>query len=146
MMIIPTTTFERMRNFYLLSSLVNVVIIALSGQIVFPLIEKMATNYVSHYLETSIFVDYGFYFYVFIFWWIAPFSIFLVKDYTKHLLYFIAVSMFWGIVILISSLKYDIETILYDTAVFMAPSIFISILIYFSQLVIGKKFLPALYK
>ncbi len=135
-----------MQKFYLMTVIVNIGILILFGQFAFPLIENIADIYVSHYMELGQTANYALYFYIFIFWWLAPLSILWIKNYSNHLLLFISISILWGLIILISSLRYNLETILYDIFLFMASSFTISVLVYYSQMIIGKKLLSTLYK
>jgi hypothetical protein len=135
-----------MRKFYLATAIVNIGILILFGQFIFPFIEKIGDTWVSHYIEVSKITDYALSFYILIFWWFAPLSILWIKNYSNHLLLFISISILWGLIILINSLTYNPEEILYDIFLFMTSSVIVSILIHYSQIIIGKKLLPTLYK
>lgn len=135
-----------MRKFYFLSCLSNFLILLLVGQFVFPLIEGIVSNHIKKFTEISCYVNYSYYFYFFVFWWLAPLSILLIKNYLKHLLLFITINVLLAVIILISSFKYGFEIILYDLLLFIVPSMVISISVYYSQMIIGKKLLPTKYK
>ncbi|PKH50340.1 hypothetical protein CXF68_06335 [Tenacibaculum sp. Bg11-29] len=121
-------------------------ILIIVGQIIIPLLEVTANAYIGNYVEISSYVNYAYYFYIFIFWWLAPFTILLIKNYFQHLYYFIAVSIILGIIVLVKSFSHSFDAFLYDLILFIIPTILISIVTYFSQKLIGKKLLPTMYK
>ncbi len=77
-----------MKKFYIISSIINLGVLYFLGQVLFPLLEHTANDYVSHYVETSIFVHYGHNFYTLVFWWLAPLYILWIKNYHLHLFVF----------------------------------------------------------
>lgn len=135
-----------MKKFYAIATLINVTILIIVGQIIIPLLEVTTNAYIGNYVEISSYVNYAYHFYIFIFWWLAPFTILLIKNHFQHLYYFIAVSIILGIIVLIKSFNHSFDVFLYDTILFSIPAILISILTYFSQMLIGKKLLPTMYK
>lgn len=135
-----------MKKFYTIAALINMTILIVVGQIIIPLLEVTTNAYIGNYVEISSYVNYAYHFYIFIFWWLAPFTILLIKNHFQHLYYFIAVSIILGIIVLIKSFNQSFDVFLYDTILFSIPAILISILTYFSQMLIGKKLLPTMYK
>ena len=135
-----------MKKFYTIAALVNMTILIVVGQIIIPLLEVTTNAYIGNYVEISSYVNYAYHFYIFIFWWLAPFTILLIKNHFQHLYYFIAVSIILGIIVLIISFNQSFDVFLYDTILFSIPAILFSILTYFSQMLIGEKLLPTMYK
>ncbi|WP_064965872.1 hypothetical protein [Tenacibaculum ovolyticum] len=135
-----------MKKFYTIAALINMTILIVVGQIIIPLFEVTTNAYIGNYVEISSYMNYGYYFYIFIFWWLAPFTILLIKNYLQHLYYFIAVSIILGIIVLVKSFSHSFDAFLYDLILFIIPTILISIVTYFSQKLIGKKLLPTMYK
>ena len=149
-------------KFHFLASLLNIFLIFLLMNLHEYVIEKYIDSH-------AFFARMGAYFYkiyalsLFIISWVAPFSIYKFKNYKKH--FYLFLSFFLLVIILligynillhITSYKEyynDISHYIIERSIFIGikeetliASFFISTLIYFSQMIIGKKLLPTLYK
>ncbi len=133
-----------MKKFYFIATLINLSILILVILIIFPLTENMIIDNSKRFFETNYYVEYSFYFYIFIFWWAAPLLILLNRDYPKHLYYFISTNILLTLFIFIKSYNFDL--LWSYILLFLVPSTLISILTHYSQIVIGKKLLPTMYK
>lgn len=89
-------------------------------------------------------------FYLKIFWYIAPCCIFIFKDYRKHYIIFIvlgiAITFLFQIYLYLSSKTYDALEIVRAFRESTLYIILVSLVTHFSQMRIGKRLLPTLYK
>ncbi len=138
-------------------------IVAMSVNLLICIIAQLLTHQIGSFWDAKFGIrissSYGIIMelYTFFFFWIFTFSIYLIKDYKKHILLFFLFGVFivFFYEIYYIYIKYNlsdrgVDFILrsikigyYDILPFI---ILTSIGIHYSQLFIGKKFLPELYK
>lgn len=135
-----------MKKFYVISILFNFLILIIVSQFIYKGVDNFLTKNQSLFVEDSSLNLLIEYFYSFIFWWIVPFSILFVKNYKRHIFVFISPNILWIILLLTQYYLISFDRFLYDIALAIALGVPIAILTYYSQMILGKKLLPTLYR
>lgn len=137
-------------RFYISSIIANLLIVFLTFEVFEVLIEEVFIyNTYSHLLaKLSVIADLGitYFFYRFLFWLIAPLTILFFKKHQNHWLVFIVLNSFIALFYFLYNFnRVGWERLIYEISFLIIVGFSISILIHFSQKVIGEKLLPARY-
>jgi len=144
-----------MKKFYPISAIINLILSLLVFELVDLIIylfvvlseNSLSNSQFSLISKLGIISDISLtlIFYKIIFWWIVPFSILVLKKYKYHWLFFLIIIFILSITTIPSKEK-SFEVYIYEISYFGSIGIITSILIHYSQMILGKKLLPTMYK